>query len=151
MSDTKGEGPEPRLVVSLRPKLHDALHHPLRREIVRELNASKRPLSIWELEARIGSSLAAEISYHVRVLRRCEAVDGEGERQVDAGAARAYRSLIEEDVNARAFLRLTEESDRERKRAAVQPPAHFLMMFRVPRPVRTLRLGLRRKPQSEAG
>lgn len=142
---------QPGLASALEPKLQDALGHPLRREIVRALGDSKRPLSIAELVAQVGSVSAAEVSYHLQVLRRCEVVSGEGARLGGAGRHCSYGSLITGDADARSFLRATEQLDREQRRAAAQRSSRLLMMFRIPRPTRTLRLGLNRKPQGEAG
>jgi DNA-binding transcriptional ArsR family regulator len=128
----------PQLATMLEPNLRDALDHPLRRGVLRRLNRSERSQSVAEIRTELPSLGQAQLSYHLRVLLRSGAVASEG----GGGSKRArYVSEVLEDDEVRAALRATEQWDRERQEAmAAANASPLLTMFRVPRPVRTIRL-----------
>ncbi len=97
----------------LTPPLEHALDHPLRREILRALNRSDRPLGAAEL---VTESLAVgnvtQLNYHAAVLERCDLV-----RVIDSDIAgetlgRQYASTVSEDVQIITILGAMEALDR---------------------------------------
>lgn len=130
-----------RLAAPLEPRLQDALDHPIRRELLRTLSQGGRSRSIAEIGAELVGFRLGQLDYHLRVLRRSGAV---GSVPVGLGAARGrdrYASKVMEDGQVRAVLRATKQWDREWREAAVEANrSPLLTMFRVPRPVRTIRL-----------
>ncbi len=119
------------LAAILEPKLQDGLNHPTRRDILRVLHASEQPSSVAEILSKLPPLKRGEVSYHLQVLRNCGAVVGDD----------LCRSAVADDSKVRAVLRATEREDRrcregERKGGS----SGLLMMFRVPRPERTISL-----------
>lgn len=129
----------PRLATMLEPNLRDALDHPFRRGVLRSLNRTGQSWSVAEIGAELPSLRQAQLSYHLQVLLRSGAVANEA---AGAGRDRArYASEVLEDDEVRSVLRATEQWDRERQEAvAASNVSALLTMFRVPRPVRTIRL-----------
>lgn len=129
------------LIARLEPKLRDALDHSLRREIVRILNQRGVSRSFAEIEVELRACGLSRLGYHLQVLRRTGAVATE---QAGVSACRGqarYASAVFDDGQVRAVLRATERGDREMREAmAVASVSPLLTMFRVPRPVRTIRL-----------
>jgi len=125
----------------LGPELQDALDHPFRREVLRTLNREGRARSVAELGAELPALRRAQLAYHLQVLRRLGAV-APGPAGPGAGRGHAhYASGVLEDEEVRAVLRATERVDRERREAAAAANVSpLLAMFRVPRPVHTIRL-----------
>lgn len=139
----------PRLAETLKPELHDALDHLIRREVLRVLNRDSRLQRVTELKIEIGAFRLAALSYHLQVLCRSGAVVCHTRESLDGEGAR-YASEVSEDAQVRAVLRATERFDRERREAAAAAATSpLLTMFRVPRPVRTIRLRSRRQVESE--
>lgn len=134
-----------RLAETLDSELHDALDHPVRREVLRALNQNGRARTAAEISAELRPFRLSQVGYHLQVLRRSGTV-ASGPADLGGGQARArYASEVGADGRVRAVLRATERSDRERREAAIAAGASpLLTMFRVPRPVRTIRLGGRR-------
>lgn len=138
-----------RLAAGLEPKLQDALDHPIRRELLRTLNEGRRFRNIAEIGIALRAFRPAQLGYHLRVLQRSGAI-ASVPVDLSTGQARPrYASQVGDDMRVRAVLRATEQWDRERREAAAEANASpFLTMFRVPRPVRTIRL--RRRSAMEA-
>lgn len=139
-----------RLAAPLGPRLRDALDHPVRRELLRTLGRGGRSRSVAEISTELGGFRLGQLGYHLQVLRRSGAVasvpPGLG---TDQSRAR-YASAVRDDGQVRAVLRATERWDRKQREAAVEANSSpLLTMFRVPRPVRTLRL--RGRGQMDAG
>jgi|SRR3954447_3513619 len=130
-----------RLAAGLEPKLQDALDHPVRREVLRALSQGGGSHSVAEIGAELRAFGLGQLGYHLQVLRRSGAVASVA---VDLGTGQnraRYASEVCEDAQVRAVLRATEQGDRERREAAAQAKlSPLLTMFRVPRPVRTIRL-----------
>lgn len=139
-----------QLAAMLEPEFHDALDHPIRREVLRALNRSAHPRGVAELKAELRVFRSDELSYHLQVLRSSGTVasrTASGSR--DRGRVQ-FVSEVDDDGRVRAVLRATEQWDAERREAAVAAGSSpLLTMFRVPRPVRTIRL--RRRNEAGAG
>lgn len=137
------------LGASLDPLLQDALDHPVRREVLRTLSQSGRARDLVEIGAQLQGFTLSQLSYHLHVLRRSGAVASETAGIVAQGRAR-YASEVSGDGKVRVVLRATEGPDRQRREAAAAASASpLLTMFRVPRPVRTIRLRARSEADSE--
>lgn len=146
-----GDGRLPaRLAAPLEPKLQDALDHPVRREVLRTLNGDGRSRSVAEIGRALRAFPPGQLDYHLQVLRRSGAV---ASLPADLGAVQSrarIASSVSDDGRVRAVLRATEKWDRERREAAVEANSSpLLTMFRVPRPVRTIRLRGRSQVDAE--
>jgi DNA-binding transcriptional ArsR family regulator len=128
------------LAATLDPKLQDALDHPVRREVLRAFHGKGRSRSVAEIGARLPVR-AGQLSYHLRVLRDSGTIVPEPAGVgIDRGRAR-YASEVCGDRDVRSVLRATERWDREQTEALARANASpLLAMFRLPRPVRTIRL-----------
>lgn len=72
-----------------------ALRHPLRREILREMvDAGEEPISPRELAATLTQPLS-NVSYHVRVLAECGAVNLVKTKPVRGSVQHFYRVSVE--------------------------------------------------------
>ena len=138
------------LTARLDPALRDALAHPIRREVLRTLNRSSQPRGVAEIKAELRTFRLSELSYHLLVLQRSRTVFSMPARgKLNRDRAR-YVSEVEGDGRVRAVLQATERGDREqREAAAAADTSPLLTMFRVPKPVRTIRLRSRRKIDAE--
>ncbi|HEV2789894.1 MAG TPA: helix-turn-helix domain-containing protein [Solirubrobacterales bacterium] len=126
----------------LEPHLHDPLNHVLRRQILRALHADRGARSVTAILSALSPLPRREVNYHLQILQRCDFVTEETRLGL-AGRECLYESTVSEDVQVRAVLRVTDLSDRELTESRkAQHSSRFLTMFRIPRPVRTLRLGL---------
>jgi DNA-binding transcriptional ArsR family regulator len=145
-----GDGRLPAgLAAMLGPELQDALDHPFRRDVLRALDRSGRARSVAELGAELPALRRGQLSYHLRVLRRLGVVASEAAGD-GAGPHALYASAVFEDDGVRAVLRATERWDRKRRDvAAAANASQLLTMFRVPRPVRTIRLRGQGRPAAE--
>jgi len=135
-----------QLAAELEPELRDALDHPIRREVLRALAGSRKSHSISELGVELRGFRDGQLYYHLQVLQQAGAVALEPADE-GAGQGRArYASAVPEVREVRAVLRATEQWDRKQREAAAAAMASpLLTMFRVPRPVRTIRLRGRRE------
>jgi DNA-binding transcriptional ArsR family regulator len=78
------------------PKANDlftALGHPLRRKILRKMLRQRGEISPRELAADLAEPLSA-LSYHVRVLAECEAVELTRTKQIRGSTQHFYRPVI---------------------------------------------------------
>jgi DNA-binding transcriptional ArsR family regulator len=137
-----GDGRLPgRLAAMLEPEFHDALGHPTRREILRLLNRGPRSRRVAEIKAELSVFRLGELSYHLQVLRRSGAVTSTSAAEMTRPDGNRYVSEVDGDGRVKAVLRATEQEDRERREAVAEEKASpLLTMFRLPRPVRTIRL-----------
>jgi Helix-turn-helix domain len=137
------------LAATLHPKLQDALDHPVRREVLRTLNRFDRARTVSEIGAQLPFRLG-QLGYHLQILRRSSVVSAEP-AEAAAGTGRPrYVSQVSTDSAVCSVLRATESWDRERSEAvARETPSPLLTMFRIPRPVRTIRLRSRRKTDED--
>jgi DNA-binding transcriptional ArsR family regulator len=87
-----------------------ALNHPLRRVVLRRLNASKDPLSPARLAERLCASLS-DVSYHVTVLRKCGVVEIVKEQQVRGAIEHLFVSKVVDNQAVQAMLAETEAED----------------------------------------
>lgn len=147
MSGTRVGGGDGRLTVelaaSLEPHLQDALNHPVRREVLRVLRNGEGSQGVTAILGGLAPVTRGEVSYHLQILQRAGAVAVDEGRPDLAGRERRYESTVSEVPQVGAVLRATEAFDRERREARkAQRSPGFLTMFRIPKPVRTLRLGL---------
>lgn len=72
-----------------------ALGHPLRREILRETIAARdRELSPRELSSRLSQPLS-KLSYHVRILAQCGALELAHTRQSRGSTQHFYRPTVD--------------------------------------------------------
>ena len=99
------------------PKENDtfnALGHPLRREILRTMLASAAEISPRELSGKLDEPLSA-LSYHVRVLAECDAVELVRTRQIRGSTQHFYRAVVKEPW-ALAALEASHARRRRRRR-----------------------------------
>jgi DNA-binding transcriptional ArsR family regulator len=78
------------------PRVNDmftALAHPLRRQILRRMLEEKGELSPRQLAADLSQPLSA-LSYHVRVLAQCDAIELRGTKAVRGSTQHFYRAEI---------------------------------------------------------
>jgi class 3 adenylate cyclase len=138
----------PRLVAALDREHQDALDHPVRREVLRTLHRPGRRWSGIEIWAELQPFQLSQVSYHLHVLRRSGLVVS---NPLGTDSAQAhYVSKVVGDGKVRAVLRETEKEDKDRTAAAAEAHASpLLTMFRVPRPVRTIRLRSRSRIDAE--
>jgi len=81
-----GEGPHAN-------DLFTALGHPLRRQILRKMIKDGGEVSPRQLATSLSVPLSA-LSYHVRVLAECEAVELVRTRQIRGSTQHFYRSIV---------------------------------------------------------
>lgn len=140
----------PNLAATLERHLQDALDHPLRREILRTLNAQQGAQSIGEIRLALAPFKVQEINYHLQVLLRTGAVVLDGEHPAPCGGQRFYLSTVAGNSRVESVLRATEREDKGKRGVpAGGRSARFLTMFRIPRPTRTIRLGDRRRDEKK--
>jgi DNA-binding transcriptional ArsR family regulator len=94
--------------------LFTALGHPLRRRILREMLDLGEEISPRELSLRLAAQLSA-LSYHVRVLAECDAIELVRTQQIRGSTQHFYRPLVRESW---ALAALASGPDRHSK-----PPA----------------------------
>jgi len=76
--------------------LFNALGHPMRRRILREMLDTGEEVSPRELAAILDEQLSA-LSYHVRVLAECHAVELVGTEQIRGSTQHFYRAIVKTD------------------------------------------------------
>jgi DNA-binding HxlR family transcriptional regulator len=137
------EGPDGRLAAglaaTLEPQLQDALDHPVRREVVRVLESSRRALCLAELADEIPAGTPKKLSYHLQVLR------GSGLISADRSPSRPQTGPVEYtcaavDDAVTAVLEATREWDQDGDGTVPRDRTSHLTMFRLPRPGNTVRL-----------
>jgi DNA-binding transcriptional ArsR family regulator len=93
--------------------LFTALGHPLRRRILRTMLSRKGEISPRQLSAELAESLSA-LSYHVRVLAECRAIELVQTSRVRGSTQHFYRPTLRARW-ARTALRVTEGPGRRDK------------------------------------
>ncbi len=81
------------------PRGHDlftALGHPMRRRILREMLEARGEVSPRELAEQLSEQLSA-LSYHVRVLAECAAVELVRTEQIRGSTQHFYRAVVKAD------------------------------------------------------
>jgi len=73
--------------------LFNALGHPMRRRILREMLDGGGEVSPRELAAKLSEQLSA-LSYHVRVLAECRAVELVRTEQIRGSTQHFYRAVV---------------------------------------------------------
>jgi DNA-binding transcriptional ArsR family regulator len=91
-------------------KLIHALNHEVRRRVLRALAAHDEALSPAVMAKRLDIPLST-VSYHVTILKRCNAVEGAGEKQIRGAVEHFYKTLLEENPVARTLLKSTRKID----------------------------------------
>jgi DNA-binding transcriptional ArsR family regulator len=112
-AETKAEQLPSQFAAQLSATERDALGHPVRRQILRTLNASAEPQSPSEIAAvALPHVNLSVISYHAQVLETSGSVALSGTRQVSGGVARLYASKVAGDEQIAAVLQATLGLDR---------------------------------------
>jgi DNA-binding transcriptional ArsR family regulator len=78
------------------PKGHDlftALGHPMRRRILREMLDARDEVSPRELAVKLSEQLSA-LSYHVRVLAECRAIELVRTQRIRGSTQHFYRAVV---------------------------------------------------------
>lgn len=73
--------------------LFNALGHPMRRRILREMLDTGGEVSPRELSAKLSEQLSA-LSYHVRVLAECRAIELVRTEQIRGSTQHFYRAVV---------------------------------------------------------
>jgi DNA-binding transcriptional ArsR family regulator len=76
--------------------LFNALGHPMRRQILREMLDGDGETSPRELAAKLSQQLSA-LSYHVRVLAECGAVELVRTEQIRGSTQHFYRAVVKDN------------------------------------------------------
>lgn len=82
-----------------KPKANDlfnALGHPMRREILREMLDAREEVSPRELALELSQQLSA-LSYHVRVLAECQAIELVRTQRIRGSTQHFYRAVVKAD------------------------------------------------------
>ncbi len=97
----------------LTPSVEHGLNHPLRREILRALNACDEPRSAGELVTRsLPKTGVTLISYHASVLEGCDVLRVSEVVPGEESFFRRYSSNVVDDPQIVAILVATESLDR---------------------------------------
>lgn len=110
------------MLAGLPSRVRQALDHPLRREILRDLDESPAPRSSREVWAALGGDVAlSEVCYHLWVLEdaksvrradfQVERVGRVGDRDRRGGCARLFAAAYGDSPQIVAVLDATRESD----------------------------------------
>lgn len=106
------------LAATLEPRLQDALDHPVRREVLRRLNACGEGGTAHEIVPDLQPIGIRQVNYHLHVLARDEIVVPDG--SAAPGERPAYISTVVEEPQVLKVLRATEEWDREQRDVAAR-------------------------------
>jgi DNA-binding transcriptional ArsR family regulator len=89
-----------------------ALNHRVRRQILRVLNRSRRPLSPTQIEEKLGlGGKLSQISYHVTTLSAAKVISLVDEQQVRGAMEHFYVSAVSDNALVRGLLKGTQKSD----------------------------------------
>lgn len=88
--------------------LYNALGHPMRRRILREMLDAREEVSPRELAVKLSEQLSA-LSYHVRVLAECNAIELVRTQQIRGSTQHFYRAVVRADW-ALSALEASEEA-----------------------------------------
>ncbi len=95
------------LTETLAPHLQRALKHPMRRRILRSLNADGEARTLEELAVLNPAASISTISYHVLVLEGCGAITV----STSQASGNRFASNVADDSGVTEFLRVTREGD----------------------------------------
>lgn len=114
MGNRKEEGLPEGVADRLPKEIRDALRHPYRRQILRELGDDQR-LSAPDLTGagRIPCSVSS-VSYHARCLEACGLVEQVGTQKAEGSLKYLFSSLVADNDDVQQVLRATQQLDRER-------------------------------------
>jgi DNA-binding transcriptional ArsR family regulator len=87
--------------------LFNALGHRMRRQILRAMLGEQEEVSPRELSTRLSQQLSA-LSYHVRVLSECDAIELVRTQQIGGSTQHFYRAIVKAEW-ALAALEADEE------------------------------------------
>jgi hypothetical protein len=105
---------------------------------------------VTEILSELSPFTRGEVSYHLLILQRCGAVVIEGTRPGPVTEENLYESALEDGAEVAAALEATAEFDQAHRRERQgDHSSGILTMFGIPRPTRTIRLGLRSRTGSE--
>ncbi len=95
------------------------LNHPLRRQALRLLHRTKRPMSPVQIEAELKlgkepKEQLSQIGYHVTTLAGYRLISKVGERQVRGAMEHFYSSNVSRVASVRELLESTREADEAR-------------------------------------
>lgn len=93
--------------------LFNALGHPMRRQILRQMLGDGNETSPRELAAKLEEPLSA-LSYHVRVLAECKAIKLVRTRRIRGSTEHFYRAVVKADW-ALTALEASKEPRRKRR------------------------------------
>jgi hypothetical protein len=140
------------VLATLEAGLQDALNHPTRREILRVLHEDRRSRSVTEIVTGLAPLRRSEVAYHAQVLKDSECVAVEGSRPAPGGQEQVLASLVAASNQVQLILRATRHHDQShRQQSAGERSPGLMAMFRVPRPVATMRLLARRRRAAGEG
>ena len=91
-----------------------ALAHPLRRRILRHMVEAADEISPRELADELGQPLS-RLSYHVKVLAQCRAIEMTGTEPVRGSTQHFYRTVVDARWALMALEACVERPDRERR------------------------------------
>jgi DNA-binding transcriptional ArsR family regulator len=95
--------------------LFNALGHPMRRRILREMLDTSGEVSPRELAAKLSEQLSA-LSYHVRVLAECRAIELVRTEQIRGSTQHFYRAVVKANWAITALEAGEEPPSRDRSR-----------------------------------
>lgn len=95
------------------------LNHPLRRQALRLLNRSKRPMSPVQIEAKLKlgkepKEQLSRVGYHITTLAGYRLISKVGERQARGAMEHFYSSNVSRIASVRELLERTREADEAR-------------------------------------
>jgi DNA-binding transcriptional ArsR family regulator len=92
-----------------------ALNHALRRQTLRALHSSKKPLSPAQIDAKLAGegpkNQLSQVSYHMKVLARFKVVSLVDERQVRGAMEHFYVSEVASNAWVRSSLKKMQKAD----------------------------------------
>jgi DNA-binding transcriptional ArsR family regulator len=105
-----------------------AINHALRRQILRYLHSSRKPMSPKQIERKLGmselrSGILSSVSYHVGVLRDFKAITLVGTKPRRGAVEHFYESTVSNSMWIRNLLKKTRERDQTLLWTARQRPS----------------------------
>lgn len=93
-----------------------ALNHAVRRQALRVLHSSRKPMGPAQVAAKLKlgggpKDRLSQVSYHMKVIARLRVISLVDEHQVRGAMEHIYASEVAKDTWVRAMLKRTQESD----------------------------------------